>query len=80
MASYDAFQKANNKGADQTGLRLCCLQTPKTSFLASRLIIIYIPALRKNAKCLSSIKFTMLMFLILPSTKVAHIVSFTAKL
>ena len=29
----------NNKGADQTaraGLRLCCLQTPKTGFLASR--------------------------------------------
>ena len=41
---YDTLQKANNKGADQTGLmhRLACAfvvrKTPKTGFLASRLI------------------------------------------
>ena len=35
---YDTFQQANNKGADQAVLHLCCSQIPKTGFLASRLI------------------------------------------
>ena len=36
--SDDTFQKANNKGCvdAQAGLRLCCSQTLKTGFLASR--------------------------------------------
>ena len=39
--TYATFQNANNKGADQStdaqaGLRLCCSQTQKTGFLASR--------------------------------------------
>ena len=45
MSTYDAFQKANNKGADQTVWmhRLVCAcvvpQPPKTGFLASRPIL-----------------------------------------
>ena len=36
VGRYYIFQKANNKGADQAGLGLCCSQKPQTGFLASR--------------------------------------------